>query len=83
MGKFLIREVEVITEPECTTMAWTSVTSYVEQDKTRAKKQKKITKVNHKKYDEAYREWGFSYTQNGLKPLCVVCGVTLSNPTIQ
>jgi hypothetical protein len=47
MDKFLIREIEVITEPECTTMAWTSVTSFVEQNKPRAKKQK-ISKMNHR-----------------------------------
>jgi hypothetical protein len=41
MDKFLIRKIKVITEPECTAMASTSVTSFVEQDKSRAEKQKK------------------------------------------
>jgi hypothetical protein len=36
-------------------MASTSATSFVEQDKPRAKKQK-INKINHRKYDEAYIE---------------------------
>jgi hypothetical protein len=40
MDKFLIRKTEVITEPECTAMASTSITSFVEQDKPSAKKQK-------------------------------------------
>jgi hypothetical protein len=58
VDKFLIRKVVVITEPECTAMAWTSVTSFVEQDKPRAKKPK-ISKINHRKYDEASIEWNF------------------------
>jgi hypothetical protein len=78
MDKFLIRKIEVITEPECTAMALTSITSFVEQDKPRAKKQK-ICKINHRKYDEAYIEWGFSCTPDGLQRLCVICGVMLSN----
>jgi hypothetical protein len=40
MDKFLIRKIEVITEPECTAMASTIVTSFVEQVKSRAEKQK-------------------------------------------
>jgi hypothetical protein len=40
MDKFLIRRIAAITEPECTAMASTSVTSFVEQDKPRAEKQK-------------------------------------------
>jgi hypothetical protein len=36
MDKFLIRKTEVITEPECTAMASTSITSFVEQDKPRS-----------------------------------------------
>jgi hypothetical protein len=48
MDKFLIRKIEVITEPECTAMASTSVTSFVEQEKPCAKKQK-ISKINHSK----------------------------------
>jgi hypothetical protein len=50
-------------------MASTSVTSFVEQDKPRAKK-KEISKISHRKYDEAYIEWGFSCTPDGLQPLC-------------
>jgi hypothetical protein len=63
-------------------MALPSVTSFVEQDKPRAKKQK-ISKINHRKYDEAYIEWGFSCAPNGLQPLCVLCDVTLSNHSIK
>jgi hypothetical protein len=39
MDKFLNRKIEVVTEPECTAMASNSVTSFVDQDKPRAKKQ--------------------------------------------
>jgi hypothetical protein len=66
-AKFLIRKIEVTTEPECTAIASTSVTSFVEQDKSRAKK--KISKINHRKYDEAYTEWEFSCTPDGMQPL--------------
>jgi hypothetical protein len=51
-------------------MALTSVTSFVEQDKPHAKKQK-ISKINHRGYGEAYIEWGFSCMPDGLQPLCV------------
>jgi hypothetical protein len=66
MDKFLIRKIQVITEPECTAMASNSVTSFVQQNKSCAKKQK-ISKINHRKYDEAYIEWGFSFTPDGLQ----------------
>jgi hypothetical protein len=39
-------------------MAATSVTSFLEQDTPRAKKQKD-RKINHRKYEEAYIERGF------------------------
>jgi hypothetical protein len=65
MYKFLIRKTEVITEPECRAMALTRVTSFVAQDKPSAKKQK-ISKINHRKYDEASIAWGFSCTQDRL-----------------
>jgi hypothetical protein len=42
-------------------MALSSATNFVEKDKTRAKKQN-ISKINHRKYDEACIEWGFSCT---------------------
>jgi hypothetical protein len=67
---FLIRKTEVITEAECTVMASTSVTGFVEQDKPRTEKQK-ISKINHRKCDETYTECGFSCTPDGLQPLCV------------
>jgi hypothetical protein len=70
MDKFLIRKVKVIAETECTAMASISVTSFVEQDKPRVKK--KNSKINHRKYDEAYIEWGFSCTPDVLQPLCVI-----------
>jgi hypothetical protein len=76
MDKFLIRKIEIITEPECTAMTSTSVTSFIEQDKPRAKKQK-ISKINHRMYDEAYIEWGFSCMLDGLQLLCVMWCDTL------
>jgi hypothetical protein len=47
MDKFLIRKIEVITEPKCKEMASSSVTSFVEQDNPRAKSQK-ISKIKHR-----------------------------------
>jgi hypothetical protein len=47
MDKFLIRKIEVVTEPECKAMASSSVTSFVEQDNPRAKNQK-INKIKHR-----------------------------------
>jgi hypothetical protein len=44
---------------------------------------KKISKIDHWKYDEAYIEWGFSCTLDGLQPLSVICGVTLSNHSMK
>jgi hypothetical protein len=40
MDKFLMRKIEVITEPEYTPMASTSVTSFAEQEKTTCQKTK-------------------------------------------
>jgi hypothetical protein len=82
VDKFLIGTIEVITEPESTAMAWTSVASFAEQDRPHAKKQN-ISKINQRKCDEAYIEWGFSCTLDGLQPLCVICGVTLSNRSMK
>jgi hypothetical protein len=59
-----------------------SVTSFVEQDKPCAKKQK-ISKINHRKYDEAYIEWGFSCMPDGLQPLCVIRDVMLSSNSMK
>jgi hypothetical protein len=47
MDKFLIRKIEVITEPECTALASPSVIAFIEQDKPCAKKQK-ISKISHR-----------------------------------
>jgi hypothetical protein len=63
-------------------MVSTSVTSFVEQDKPRAKKQT-ISTINQRKYDETYIEWGLSCTPNGLQPLRAICGVTLSNHSMK
>jgi hypothetical protein len=61
---------KILQVPLAVTHAAACHISFAEQDKPRAKK--KNSKISHRKYDEAYIEWGFSCTPDVLQPLCVI-----------
>jgi len=55
MVKCLIKKKEVKIQPESTTMALTSVDTFIKPDKQPAKKKRA---KNQRKFDELYTEWG-------------------------
>jgi hypothetical protein len=44
---------------------------------------KKKQKLQQRKYDTSYIKWGFTCTEDGLQPFCVICNETLSNQSMK